>query len=273
MSYVNKKVSLYGTAYEFLEQIAQTFENNTVIPFTVTRTNLPYDESVTDTPSVTCDWDNNVRIVITVNGKGNNSTPYFNCKIMQKNLNANKYEDALSSYSLVLSYQDSSSYNNNETSRKVRFIFCKNNEAVNIIIRNYNESFCAGIFSDVTTSESPIRLFGYRLSGYATKIQDSSFDSYYRISYYNPPIEHSQIILKYQANVNYYYDSYNTKYLTTLKNMSSISFGNTSDVDGTLYNLTTKSGKKTYLINNTITNSSTAYSYYGLGLEAGSEVT
>lgn len=270
MSYVNKKVSLYGTVYELLEQIAQTFENNTVIPFTVTRTNLPYNESVTDTPSVTCDWDDNVRIVITVNGNGNNSTSYFNCKIMQKNLNANKYEDALSSYSLSLVYGDSSFYNNNKTSRKVRFIFCKNNEAVNIIIRNYNESFCAGIFSDVTTSESPIRLFGYCLSGYTTNIQDSSFDSYYRISYYNPPIEANQIILKYQAMVEYYYSSSNLKHLTTLKNMSSISFGNSIDVSGTLYNLTTKSGKKTYLINRT---GSYGSNYYGLGLETGSEVT
>lgn len=272
MSYINKKVSLYGTAYEFLEQIAQTFENNTVIPFTVTRTNLPYNESVTDIPSVTCDWDN-VRIVINMNGNSTNSASYFTLTMMQKNLNTNKYENIFSS-TYVLYYQDTLSNNNKASAKKVRFIFCKNNEAVNIIIRNYNESFCAGIFSDITTSESPIRLFGYYYLGSYNqiKIQDSSFDSYYRISYYNPPIEASQIILKYQAIVNYYYDNSNTKYLTTLKNMSSISFGSTSDVTGTLYNLTTKSGKKTYLINNTITNSSSNL-YYGLGLETGSEVT
>lgn len=271
MSYINKKVSLYGTAYEFLEQIAQTFENNTVIPFTVTMTNLPYNESVTDTPSVTCDWDN-VRIVIEVN-KTNSSTSYFKLTIMQKNLNTNKYENVFSS-NYYLKYQNTDSLNNKASARKVRFIFCKNNEAINIIIRNYNESFCAGIFSDITTSESPIRLFGYyALSSYNyIKIQDSSFDSYYRIKYYNPPIEANQIILKYQAIVNYYYDNSNTKYLTTLKNMSSISFGNVSDVNGTLYNLTTKSGKKTYLTNNTIENSSSNI-YYGLGLETGSEVT
>lgn len=271
MSYVNKKVSLYGTAYEFLEQIAQTFENNTVIPFTVTRTNLPYNESVTDIPSVTCDWDN-VRIVIKVRNTSS-TTSLFDLLIMQKNLNNNKYEDVFSSYSFSLKYQNTDSYNNKTFARKLRFIFCKNNEAVNIIIRNYNESFGAGIFSDVTTSESPIRLFGYYvLNSYnQIKIQDSSFDSYYRISYYNPPIESNQIILKYQANVNYYYDSSNIKYLTTLKNMSSISFGNSIDVNGALYNLTTKSGKKTYLINNTVANSATAY--YGLGLETGSEVT
>lgn len=270
MSYVNKKVSLYGTVYEFLEQIAQTFENNTVIPFTVTRTNLPYDESVTDTPSVTCDWDN-VRIVIEVN-KTSSSTAYLKLIIMQKNLNTNKYENTYSS-NYYLKYQDTDSYNNNKTSRKVRFIFCKNNEAVNIIIRHYNESFCAGIFSDVTTSESPIRLFGYyALNSYNyIKIQDSSFDSYYRISYYNPPIEANQIILKYQAMVSYYYGSSNLKHLTTLKNMSSVSFGNSVDINGALYNLTTKSGKKTYLINNTVENSINAY--YGLGLETGSEVT
>ena len=271
MSYVNKKVSLYGTSYEFLEQIAQTFENNTVIPFTVTRTNLPYNESVTDIPSVTCDWDN-VRIVIKVNGNSTNATSYFNLILMQKNLNNNKYENIFSS-SIVLRYQDETFSNNKASARKVRFIFCKNNEAVNIIIKNYNESFCVGIFSDITTSESPIRLFGYYYLGSYNqiKIQDSSFDSYYRIRYYNPPIEANQIILKYQANVNYYYDSSNVKYLTTLKNMSSISFGNNIDVNGTLYNLTTKSGKKTYLINNTVANSVTAY--YGLGLETGSEVT
>lgn len=270
MSYVNKKVSLYGTAYELLEQIAQTFENNTVIPFTVTRTNLPHSDSVTDVSSVTCDWDN-VRIVIQAN-ETNSSTSYFKLTMMQKNLNTNKYENVDSS-NYYLKYQNTDSYNNNKVSRKVRFIFCKNNEAINIIIRNYNESFAVGIFSDITTSESPIRLFGYyALNSYNDiKIQDSSFDSYYRIGYYNPPIEANQIILKYQAIVNYYYDSSNTKYLTTLKNMSSISFGNTSDVNGTLYKLTTKSGKKTYLINNTIKNSINAY--YGLGLETGSEVT
>ena len=213
-----------------------------------------------------------MRIVIEVNCNSTNSTSYFKLTIMQKNLNNNKYENVFSS-NYALSYQDTSFYNNNASAKKVRFIFCKNNEAINIIIRNYNESFAFGIFSDITTSESPIRLFGYyALNSYnQIKIQDSSFDSYYRISYYNPPIEANQIILKYQAMVNYRYDSNYTKYLTTLKNMSSISFGNVSDVKGTLYNLTTKSGKKTYLIKNTMENSKN--DYYGLGLETGSEVT
>lgn len=265
MSYVNKKVSLYGTAYELLEQIAQTFENNTVIPFTVTRTNLPHSDSVTGVSSITCDWDN-VRIVIQESTSSSNSG--FTCAAMQKNLNTNKYENVITLY---LYYTDNSNSNTQTSTRKVRFVFCKNNEAVNIIFRNYNESYSGGIFSDITTSESPIRLFGYySYSDSSTRLQDSSFDNYYRISYYNPPIEANQIILKYQAMVEYYYSSSNLKHLTTLKNMSSVSFGNTIDVGGTLYNLTTKSGKKTYLINRTGTS---GLSYYGLGLETGSEVT
>lgn len=265
MSYVNKKVSLYGTVYELLEQIAQTFENNTVIPFTVTRTNLPHSDSVTDKSSVTCDWDN-VRIVIQEITSSSNSG--FYCTMMQKNLNTNKYENVITLY---LYYADNSNDNTTTSTRKVRFIFCKNNEAISIIFRNYNESNSGGIFSDITTSESPIRLFGYySYSSGSAILQDSSFDSYYRISYYNPPIEANQIILKYQAMVSYYYSSSNLKYLTTLKNMSSISFGNSIDVSGTLYNLTTKSGKKTYLINRT---GSYGSNYYGLGLETGSEVT
>ena len=73
MSYCKKKVINYGTVCDFLEQIAQTFENNGVVPFTVTRTNLPYNENVSDTPSVTCDWDN-VRIVFGMNGNMNNTS-------------------------------------------------------------------------------------------------------------------------------------------------------------------------------------------------------
>lgn len=267
MSYVNKKVSLYGTAYECLEQIAQTFENNTVIPFTVTRTNLPHDNSVTGKSSVTCDWDN-VRIVIEEGTSSSNSG--FICNAMQKNLNTNKYENVITLY---LYYNDNSNANTTTSTRKVRFIFCKNNEAINIIFRNYNESYSGGIFSDITTSESPIRLFGYySYSDSRVILQDSSFDNYYRISYYNSPIEAAQIILKYQAMVSYYYSSSNLKHLTTLKNMSSVSFGNSTDINGALYNLTTKSGKKTYLINRTIISSGSNY-YYGLGLETGSEVT
>ena len=140
MSYCKKKVITYGTVCDFLEQIAQTFENNGVVPFTVTRTNLPYNENVSDTPSVTCDWDN-VRISFVMSGGmvGSSKSSAINFYVYQKNINNNEYVNVYSSY-FFLPFTNSDAVNNQNTTRKATFNFVKNNEGAGINIYGYDNA-------------------------------------------------------------------------------------------------------------------------------------
>ena len=271
MSYCKKKVINYGTVCDFLEQIAQTFENNGVVPFTVTRTNLPYNENVSDTPSVTCDWDN-VRIVFGMNGNMNNSTNYINCYVYQKNLNNNEYVNVYSSYYFYLYCTNSDVYNSQNTTRKASFNFVKNNEGIGINIYGYDNALVFLILSDITTQTTSNRLYYYYSSNASfQKIQDINLDYSYSVDTYNKPLDSNNILLQYQIPVTYCNSSSDIRYLTTLKNTSAVVGSNLTR--GAFYTLNTKSGKKTYLTTNCYDTSSSSIKATYMAMECGDEVT
>ena len=265
MSYCKKKVINYGTVCDFLEQIAQTFENNGVVPFTVTRTNLPYNENVSDTPSVTCDWDN-VRISFVMSGSMVGSSKSSNIKfyVYQKNINNNEYVNVYSSNYFYLYFTNSDAVNNQNTTRKASFNFVKNNEGIGINIYGYDNALVFLILSDITTQTTSNRLYYYDTSNTSfQKIQDINLDYSYSVDTYNKPLDSNNILLQYQIPVTYCNSSSDIRYLTTLKNTSAVVGSNLTS--GAFYTLNTKSGKKTYLT----TNCSSTY----MAMECGDEVT
>ena len=272
MSYCKKKVITYGTVCDFLEQIAQTFENNGVVPFTVTRTNLPYNENVSDTPSVTCDWDN-VRIVFRMSGSmvGSSKTSNINFYVYQKNLNNNEYVNVHSSY-FVLPFTNSDAVNNQNTTRKASFNFVKNNEGIGINIYGYDNALVFLILSDITTQTTSNRLYYYDSSNVSfQKIQDINLDYSYSVDTYNKPLDSNNILLQYQIPVTYCNSSSDIRYLTTLKNTSAVVGSNLTS--GAFYTLNTKSGKKTYLTTNCYDTSSSSIKATYMAMECGDEVT
>lgn len=273
MSYCKKKVITYGTVCDFLEQIAQTFENNGVVPFTVTRTNLPYDENVSDTPSVTCDWDN-VRIVFRMRGDINNNTQYIDYCVFQKNPKNNEYVNTYASeyyYNLWVVPGNSNVYNSNNTTRKASFSFVKNNEGITIIIYHCNNALVFSILSDITTQTTSNRLYYYYASNTFQKIQDSNFDYTYNVDTYNKPLDSNNILLQYQIPVTYCNSSSDIRYLTALKNTSAVVGSNLTS--GAFYTLNTKSGKKTYLTTNCYDTSNSSIKATYMAMECGDEVT
>ena len=276
MSYCKKKVINYGTVCDFLEQIAQTFENNGVVPFTVTRTNLPYNENVSDIPSVTCDWDD-VRIVFGMIGSmvGSSSSrsksSAINFYVYQKNINNNEYVNVYSSY-FYLYFTNSDVYNNQNTTRKASFNFVKNNEGIGINIYGYDNALVFLILSDITTQTVSNRLYYYYSSnGSFQKIQDINLDYSYSVDTYNKPLDSNNILLQYQIPVTYCNSSSDIRYLTTLKNTSAVVGSNLTS--GAFYTLNTKSGKKTYLTTNCYDTSSSSIKATYMAMECGDEVT
>lgn len=275
MSYCKKKVITYGTVCDFLEQIAQTFENNGVVPFTVTRTNLPYNENVSDTPSVTCDWDN-VRIVFGIQGNMNNDSnyKYIRCYVYQKNLNNNEYVNVNvhSSY-FSLQFTNSDAVNNQNTTRKASFNFVKNNEGVGINMYGYDNALVFLILSDITTQTVSNRLYYYYYASNTSfqKIQNINLDYSYSVDTYNKPLDSNNILLQYQIPVTYCNSSSDIRYLTTLKNTSAVVGSNLTR--GAFYTLNTKSGKKTYLTTNCYDTSSSSVKATYMAMECGDEVT
>ena len=275
MSYCKKKVINYGTVCDFLEQIAQTFENNGVVPFTVTRTNLPYNENVSDTPSVTCDWDN-VRISFVMSGSmvGSSKSSVINFYVYQKNLNNNEYVNVYSS-NFLLRFTNSDVYNNQNTTRKASFNFVKNNEGIGINIYAYDNALVFLILSDITTQTVSNRLYYYYYyyNGNTSfqKIQDINLDYSYSVDTYNKPLDSNNILLQYQIPVTYCNSSSDIRYLTTLKNTSAVVGSNLTR--GAFYTLNTKSGKKTYLTTNCYDTSSSSIKVTYMAMECGDEVT
>lgn len=273
MSYCKKKVINYGTVCDFLEQIAQTFENNGVVPFTVTRTNLPYNKNVSDTPSVTCDWDN-VRISFVMSGSmvGDSKSSAINCYVYQKNLNNNEYVNVNVSYYFYLNFTNYDVYNNQNTTRKASFNFVKNNEGVGINMYGYNNALVFLILSDITTQTTSNRLYYYDSSNTSfQKIQDINLDYSYSVDTYNKPLDSNNILLQYQIPVTYCNSSSDIRYLTTLKNTSTVVGSNLTS--GAFYTLNTKSGKKTYLTTNCYDTSSSYTKATYMAMECGDEVT
>lgn len=268
MSYCKKKIINYGTVCDFLEQIAQTFENNGVVPFTVTRTNLPYDENVSDTPSVTCDWDNvRISFVMSDSMVGSSKTAAIYFYVYQKNINNNEYVNVYSSY-FFLDFTNSNAVNNQNTTRKASFSFVKNNEGVGINIYGYNNELVFLILSDITTQTTSNRLYYYYSNNISfQKIQDINLDYSYSVDTYNKPLDSNNILLQYQIPVTYCNSSSDIRYLTTLKNTSAVVGSNLTS--GAFYTLNTKSGKKTYLTTNCYDTSSATY----MAMECGDEVT
>lgn len=272
MSYCKKKVINYGTVCDFLEQIAQTFENNGVVPFTVTRTNLPYNENVSDTPSVTCDWDN-VRISFVMSGSmvGSSKTSAIYFYVYQKNINNNEYVNVHSSY-FSLQFTNSNTENNQNTTRKASFNFVKNNEGIGINIYGYDNELVFLILSDITTQTTSTRLYYYDSSNTSfQKIQDINLDYSYSVDTYNKPLDSNNILLQYQIPVTYRNSSSDIRYLTTLKNTSAVVGSNLTS--GAFYTLNTKSGKKTYLTTNCYDTSSSSIKATYMAMECGDEVT
>lgn len=272
MSYCKKKIINYGTVCDFLEQIAQTFENNGVVPFTVTRTNLPYDENVSDTPSVTCDWDN-VRISFVMSGSmvGSSKTTVIYFYVYQKNINNNEYVNVCSSY-FFLYFTNSDAVNNQNTTRKASFNFVKNNEGVGINIYGYNNELVFLILSDITTQTTSNRLYYYYSNNTSfQKIQDINLDYSYSVDTYNKPLDSNNILLQYQIPVTYCNSSSDIRYLTTLKNTSAVVGSNLTS--GAFYTLNTKSGKKTYLTTNCYDTMSASIKATYMAMECGDEVT
>lgn len=272
MSYCKKKIINYGTVCDFLEQIAQTFENNGVVPFTVTRTNLPYDENVSDTPSVTCDWDN-VRISFVMSGSmvGSSKTTAIYFYVYQKNINNNEYVNVYSSY-FFLDFTNSNAVNNQNTTRKASFNFVKNNEGVGINIYGYNNELVFLILSDITTQTTSNRLYYYYSNNTSfQKIQDINLDYSYSVDTYNKPLDSNNILLQYQIPVTYCNSSSDIRYLTTLKNTSAVVGSNLTS--GAFYTLNTKSGKKTYLTTNCYDTRSASIKATYMAMECGDEVT
>ena len=273
MSYCKKKVINYGTVCDFLEQIAQTFENNGVVPFTVTRTNLPYNENVSDIPSVTCDWDN-VRISFVMSGSmvGSSKSSAINFYVYQKNINNNEYVNVYSSY-FSLQFTNSNTENNQNTTRKASFNFVKNNEGIGINIYGYDNALVFLILSDITTQTASNRLYYYYDSSNIAfqKIQDSNLDYSYSVDTYNKPLDSNNILLQYQIPVTYCNSSSDIRYLTTLKNTSAVVGSNLTR--GAFYTLNTKSGKKTYLTTNCYDTSSSSIKSTYMAMECGDEVT
>ena len=251
MSYCTKKITTYGTTVDLLEQIAQTFENNGVIPLTVTRTNIPYSKSVSTTPTVTCDYDN-IRIIIQMNGSMTNSTSLLLVTIYQKNPNTDEYINVFNQSTSYLYYSDNS-YNNNASNinaiRKCSFQFVKNNEGVVLAGIGYDNANGFFILTDVDTATNPTRFYIYYYNnGNYFGMMDNSLNTAYAVSSYNKPIntfDDNKILLQYQIPVNYVNSSYDVRYTTSLKNTSSMVADNT--VTGNIYTLNTKSGKQKYL--------------------------
>lgn len=273
MSYCKKKVINYGTVCDFLEQIAQTFENNGVVPFTVTRTNLPYNENVSDTPSVTCDWDN-VRISFVMSGSmvGSSKSSAINFYVYQKNLNNNEYVNVHLSNYFHLSFTNSDTENNQNTTRKASFNFVKNNEGVTIGIYGYDNALVFLILSDITTQTTSNRLYYYySRNTLFQKIQDINLDYSYSVDTYNKPLDSNNILLQYQIPVTYCNSLSDIRYLTTLKNTSAVVGSNLTS--GAFYTLNTKSGKKTYLTTNSYDTSSSSIKATYMAMECGDEVT